>query len=60
MLYMSTLRMTVQRVDVIRCFIAVIQLEFRNINFYSKTSAANGRKKLHTPYRKKNRNYFFS
>lgn len=35
---MSTLRVTVQTEDVIHCFVAVIQLEFRNINLYSKTS----------------------
>lgn len=40
-LYMSTLRMIVQTEDVICCLVAVIQLEFRNINLYSKTSEVN-------------------
>lgn len=55
---MSTLRMIVQTVDVICCLVAVIQLEFRNTNLYSKTSAANGG--AEGILQEKNRNYFFS
>lgn len=39
-----TLRMTVQRIDVIHCFLAVIHLELRNKNLYSKASEVNWRK----------------
>jgi len=34
--------MIVQTVDAVSCFTVVTQLEFRNINLYSKTSEAGG------------------
>ena len=42
MWFMSILRMIVQTVDAVSCFTVVTQLEFRNINLYSKTSEAGG------------------